>query len=94
MNVLQWAELSTLTLTGYMMSKTKNHHLSADSCDDLFLPEPVTLVTVQRCGLLVLFCDFGILFQESEEAKKLREERLAQYESKKSKSMSTKNFEA
>lgn len=47
-NVLQWAELSTLTLTGYMMSKTKNHHLSADSCDDLFLPEqmPVTLVTV------------------------------------------------
>lgn len=40
-NVLQWDELSTLTLTGYMMNKTKNHHLSADSCDDLFLPEQI-----------------------------------------------------
>lgn len=46
----------------------------------------------QRCTVVVLFCDFRFLFQESEEAKKLREERLAQYESKKSKSMSTKNF--
>lgn len=40
----------------------------------------------------MLFCNWRFLFQESEEAKKLREERLAQYESKKSKSMSTNNL--
>lgn len=38
------------------------------------------------------FCNCKFLFQESEEAKKLREERLAQYESKKSKSMCAKSF--
>lgn len=40
----------------------------------------------------MFFYNWRFLFQESEEAKKLREERLAQYESKKSKSMSTNNL--
>lgn len=40
----------------------------------------------------MLLCNCKFLFQESEEAKKLREERLAQYESKKSKSMCAKSF--